>query len=170
MVFSKDMALSASDSTNTGKYQRHEELVQTDNYSVLSVISICISVATIVLLLFVVYIVFRLRKKLNVPSKVALSNGVQIQSVNGAPDIINGAPRAVNGALRLVSSPSDDLHYDNEVNDTVGRGHDDIRRGPTNESGPDYVNDASHMPRNNQGLYEGLVSECTQHTYEALTK
>ena len=148
--------LSISDYSTNAKYQQHETTVLRSNQSVLSTISLSFSIITFILLLVVVYILYKLRKRISVLSKGALINNIQHQSESFAQD---GTP-----------SHTDGLYYDNEDNGVLGNGNSDRRNeSGANESCPDYINDTSNKTGNNH-VYEGLSNERGQHTYEALTR
>ena len=92
------ITLSVGEYSTNAKYQQYEA-------TVLSTISLCFSVITLIILLVVVYILYRIRKRICVPPQVAFSNGMTRQSGSFASGI---AP-----------SHTDELYYDKEINGTL---------------------------------------------------
>ena len=154
-VDKNDTTLSVGEYSTNAKYQQYEATVLRNNQSVLSTISLCVSIITFILLLVVLYTLYRLRKRIGVPPQVAFSNGLTHQSGSFAPGI--------------VTSHTGELYYDTEINGTLGHERSDIRVGSgANETIPDYVNDPSDN-RGNNHVYEGLANERAQPTYETLS-
>ena len=138
------------------KYQHRQTIGRTSNQTVLSWISLCLSIITLILVAVIVIILYRLRKRVNMSSKLSFSNGASQRKRNGAP------------------SHADGIYYDNEnhgVNIAPIRHEtgDISNASHANENDANYVNAAGNKSRCDH-VYEGLANERVQHTYEYLSK
>ena len=138
------------------KYQRRQTNGRSSNQSVLSWISLCLSIITLILVAVVVIILYRLRKRVNMSSKLSFSHGASQRTKNGAP------------------SHADGIYYDNEDHGfniaPISHGTGDnsnVFRANGNDA--NYVNEAGNKSRCDH-VYEVLANERVQHTYQSLSK